>query len=52
VYKDWLDAVNDGDTKLGFADWCVIQRQIEGEDIEDTPSLDTSFYVHEMDVDD
>jgi hypothetical protein len=47
MYKDWIDAVAKGDTKLGFSDWCLIQRQIEGDVLHE----DTSPHKHEMDID-
>jgi hypothetical protein len=49
MYNDWVDAVADGETKLGFADWCVIQRQVEGEKLDLT---DYPIHDHVMGFDD
>ncbi len=47
---DWQYDVANGDTKLGLDAW-IEHNADRFEDADDTPSLDTSFHDHEMDID-
>lgn len=49
--EEWQSDVAHGHTTLGLIDWIDYNIDICTGDQDDTPSLDTSFHDHEMDVD-